>query len=76
MAPAAAANGRRVAPPLPASLAKERCAGGSLQRLRADLFDAAGVKVAISSCLYAVDSMHNSDLAAALARDRVGGCLE
>lgn len=42
-------------------------AGSSLQRLRADLFDAAGVAVAVASCLYAVDGVHNPDAAAALA---------
>lgn len=42
-------------------------AGSSLQRLRADLFDAAGAAVAVSSCLYAVDGVHNPDVAAALA---------
>ena len=42
-------------------------AGSSLQRLRADLFDAAPVEAAVSSCLYAVDSMHHPDVAAALA---------
>lgn len=42
-------------------------AGSSLQRLRADLFDAAGAAVAVASCLYAVDGVHNPDAAAALA---------
>ena len=43
-------------------------AGCSLPRLRADLFDTAAVETAVASCLYSVDSVHNPDVAAALAR--------
>ena len=42
-------------------------AGASLERLRADVLDDTGVEVAITSCLYAVDSVHHPDVAAALA---------
>ena len=42
-------------------------AGASLERLRADVLDDTGVEAAITSCLYAVDSVHHPDVAAALA---------
>ena len=42
-------------------------AGASLQRLRADVLDGTGVEAAITTCLYAVDSVHHPDVAAALA---------
>ena len=42
-------------------------AGASLERLRADVLDGTGVEAAIASCLYAVDSVHHPDVAAALA---------
>ena len=41
--------------------------GPSLEGLREEVLDPRGVEIAISSCLYAVDSVHNPDAAAALA---------
>ena len=46
----------------------DRTTESRLQRLRDGVLDGDGVEVAITSCLYAVDSMHNPDVAVALAR--------
>ena len=40
---------------------------GGLEELRESVFDRGGAETAISSCLYAVDSIHNPDVACALA---------
>ncbi|MXZ39844.1 MAG: amidohydrolase [Holophagales bacterium] len=40
---------------------------GGLEELREAVFEQGGAEVAISSCLYAVDSIHNPDVAAVLA---------
>ena len=40
---------------------------GGLAELREAVFEQGGAELAISSCLYAVDSVHNPDVAAALA---------
>ncbi len=42
--------------------------GTSLDDLRAELLDPEGVEVAITSCLYSVDSVHNPDAAMACAQ--------
>lgn len=41
--------------------------GGGLAELREAVFDRGGAEVAVASCLYAVDSIHNPDVAAVLA---------
>jgi len=41
--------------------------GGNLDELREAVFEQGGAEMAISSCLYAVDSIHNPDVAAVLA---------
>ncbi len=40
---------------------------GGLEELRESVFERGGAETAISSCLYAVDSIHNPDVACALA---------
>ncbi|HVR30668.1 MAG TPA: amidohydrolase family protein [Thermoanaerobaculia bacterium] len=42
-------------------------AGSSLELLRAQALDEAGVEIGILGCLYAVDSVHNPDVALAMA---------
>ena len=47
---------------------REGKVGSGLEDLRSELLDPTGVDVAVSSCLYSVDSVHNPDAALALAQ--------
>ncbi len=51
----------------PGSVPEDGPAGSSLARLREQALDPSGVEMAISSCLYAIDSLHNPEAAVAFA---------
>ena len=51
----------------PGSTPKDGPPGSSLDLLRAQILDPLGVETAITSCLYAIDSLHNPEAAVAFA---------
>ncbi len=52
----------------PGSTPPDGPAGSSLALLRDQLLDPLGIDIAISNCLYAIDSLHNPEAAVAFAR--------